>query len=168
MRIHETVEHAASPQQVFEMICSPDYQELKCTRSGALEHEVAVEVEDDARTIVTRRRLPTDGFPDFARKFVGDSVDVIETTVWSLTPDEDGGHSASLHLEIPRTPVSMSGSVVLEATDDGGTEHTMEGELKANIPFLGSKVEAAVAPVLAKALRLEGRLSREWFEEKPA
>lgn len=168
MRIHETIEHAAPPQQVFEMICSPDYQELKCSRSGAIEHEVAIEVEEDARTIVTRRRLPTEGFPDFARRFVGDSVDVIETTVWSLTSDDDGGHSASLHLEIPRTPVSMAGSVMLSATDDGGTEHTVEGELKANVPFVGGKVEAAIAPVLASALRLERTLGREWLEDEPA
>ncbi|QDO89217.1 DUF2505 domain-containing protein [Ornithinimicrobium ciconiae] len=164
MRIHETIEHSATPQQIFEMICSPDYQELRCVRSGALEHEVAIEVEDDARTIVTRRRLPTDGFPDFAKKFVGEAVDVVETQVWALTPDEDGGHSASLHLEIPRTPVSLTGSVVL-APGGAGTEHTVEGELKANVPFLGSKIEQAVAPVLGSGLRLEGRLSREWFEQ---
>lgn len=167
MRIHETVEHSATPQQVFEMICSPDYQELKCTRSGALEHEVAIEVEDDARTIVTRRRLPTEGFPDFARKFVGDAVDVVETQVWGLTADEEGGHTASLHVEIPRTPVSLSGSVSLVA-GGAGTEHTVEGDLKANVPFLGSKIEAAVAPVLARALRLEAKLSPEWFSQNPS
>lgn len=167
MRIHETVEHEASPQQVFDMICSADYQELKCTRSGALEHEVAIEVEDDARTVVTRRRLPTEGFPDFAKRFVGESVDVIETQVWGLAADEDGGHTASLHVEIPRTPVSMTGSVSLAAAG-AGTEHTVEGELKANVPFIGSKVEQAVAPVLARALKLEARLSREWFQNPPA
>lgn len=167
MRIHETVEHRAAPQQVFDMICSADYQELKCTRSGALEHEVAIEVEQDARTIVTRRRLPTDGFPDFVRKFVGDAVDVVETQVWGLGADEDGGHTASLHVEIPRTPVSMSGSVSLLARG-AGTQHTVEGDLRANVPFLGSKIEAAVAPVLASALRLEARLSTEWFEQPPA
>ncbi|USQ75270.1 DUF2505 domain-containing protein [Ornithinimicrobium cryptoxanthini] len=167
MRIHETVEHDASPQQVFEMICSPDYQELKCTRSGALEHEVAIEVEEDARTIVTRRRLPTDAFPDFVQKFVGDSVDVIETQVWGLTADEDGGHSASLKVEIPRTPVTMSGSVYLTPAGEG-TEHTVEGELKASVPFLGAKIEKAIAPVIASSLRLEGRLSREWIEDASA
>lgn len=167
MRIHETVEHDASAQQVFEMICSPDYQELKCTRGGALEHEVAVEIEEDARTIVSRRRLPTDAFPDFVRKFVGDSVDVVETQVWGLAADEDGGHSASLKVEIPRTPVVMSGSVYLTPSG-AGTEHTVEGELKANIPFLGAKIEQAIAPVIASALRLEGRLSREWLKDDPA
>ncbi len=166
MRIHETVEHAAGPQQVFDMICSAEYQELKCVRSGALEHEVAIEVEDDARTIVTRRRLPTEGFPDFARRFVGDAVDVVETQVWGLNGDEDGRHTASLHVEIPRTPVSMSGSVLL-ASGGAGTQHTVEGELRANVPFLGGKIEDAVAPVLARALRLEAVLSQEWFEQHP-
>lgn len=166
MRIHETVEHGAAPQQVFEMICSADYQELKCTRSGALEHEVAIEVEQDTRTIVTRRRLPTDGFPDFARKFVGDAVDVVETQVWGLSGDDDGGHAASLHVEIPRTPVIMSGSISL-TPGGAGTQHTVEGDLRANVPLLGSKIEAAVAPVLASALRLEARLSAEWFDQSP-
>jgi hypothetical protein len=164
MRIHETVEHLASPQQVFEMICSADYQEMKCARSGSIEHEVAVEVEDDARTIVTRRRLPTEGFPDFARRFVGDAVDVVETQVWGLAPDDDGGHTASLHVEIPRTPVTMSGSAFLTAAGSG-TEHTIEGELKANVPFIGSKIEEAIAPILARALRLEAKLSQEWFAD---
>ncbi|HLS44316.1 MAG TPA: DUF2505 domain-containing protein [Ornithinicoccus sp.] len=165
MKIHETIEHQASPQQVFEMICSPDYQELKCTRSGAIEHEVAIEVEDDARTIVIRRRLPTDRFPDFARKFVGNAVDVVETQVWGLAPDEDGGHTASLHVEIPRTPVTMSGSLFL-APEGDGTAHTLEGELKANVPFIGSKIEEAVAPIISSALRLEARLSPEWFADQ--
>lgn len=163
MRIHETVEHGATPQQVFEMICSPDYQELRCVRGGALEHEVAIEVEEDARTIVTRRRLATEGFPDFVRRFVGDSVDVVETQVWPLAPDEDGGHAASLHLEIPRTPISLTGSVVL-APSGTGTEHRVEGDLRANVPFIGSKIEQAVAPIIGKSVRLEGRLSQEWFE----
>lgn len=168
MRIHETVEHAMPPQQVFEMICSPDYQELKCTRSGATEHEVVIEVENDARTIVTRRSLPTDGFPDFARKFVGETVDVVETTVWELTQDDDGGYSASLQVEIPRTPVSMTGAVQLRPAEGGGTTHVVEGELKANLPFIGSKIEKAIAPVLADALRLEQRLGKEWFQDNQA
>lgn len=164
MRIHETVEHSVTPQQVFEMICSPDYQDLRCVRGGALEHEVAIEIEDDARTIVTRRRLPTDSFPEFARRFVGASVDVVETQVWALALDEDGGHSASLHLEIPRTPISLTGSVLL-APSGTGTQHIVEGELKANVPFVGSKIEQSVAPVIASGVRLEGRLSQEWFTQ---
>lgn len=167
MRIHETIEHAASPEQVFEMICTAEYQELKCERSGALEHEVAIEVEQDARTIVTRRRMPTEGFPDIARKFVGDAVDVVETQVWGLAPDEQGGRTASLHVEIPRTPVTLSGSVWL-APGGAGTEHTVEGELRANVPFIGSKIEESVAPVLASALRLEATVGAQWLQEPPA
>lgn len=167
MRIHETIEHAATPEQVFEMICSAEYQERKCERSGALEHEVAIEVEQDARTIVTRRRLPTEGFPDIARKFVGDAVDVVETQVWALAADPEGGRTASLQVEIPRTPVTLNGSVSL-TPGGAGTEHTVEGELKANVPFVGGKIEQAVAPVLASALRLEAKVGAQWLQDPPA
>lgn len=160
MRITETVEHAADPEQVFAMICSPDYQDLKCERSGALEHEVAVEVEEGATTVVTRRRLPSTGFPDFAKGFVGEAVDVVETQRWGQAAD-DGRRTAALHVEIPRTPVVLTGSVRLEPSS-GGTLHTVEGDLKANVPLLGGRIERAVAPVLSSAVRLEGRVGQEW------
>ncbi len=163
MRISETVEHAADPERVLEMLCSSDYQDLKCERSGSLEHEVVIEVEEEATTVVTRRRLPTDGFPDFARSFVGEAVDVIETQRWG-PEQEDGGRTAVLTVELPRTPVHLTGSVRLEPSENG-TLQTVEGELKARVPLLGGRIEQAVAPVISSAVRLEAAVGRDWLRQ---
>lgn len=46
MRITESVEHAATPEQVFTAFGDEGYQVLKCERSGSLEHDVVIEIED--------------------------------------------------------------------------------------------------------------------------
>lgn len=164
MRITESVEHAATPQQVFEMICTPGYQELKCQRSGAVDHEVTIEVEAGATTVVTRRTLPTQGFPDFARRFVGDTVDVVETQRWG-PPGEDGSRQAAVTVEISGTPVEMTGGASL-APGGAGTVHTVDGDLEAHVPLVGGRIERAVAPVLARAVHLEAGVGREWLETR--
>lgn len=165
MRITEAVEHAAAPDRVFEMLTSAGYQDLRCERSGASEHEVAVELEDDATTVVTRRRMSTEGFPDFARSLVGDSVDVIETQRWGPA-EPDGSRTASLAVSISRTPVSLNGSVTLEPSGEG-TRHVVEGDLEAHLPFVGGRIEQAVAPVISSAVRLEREVGQEWLAGHP-
>lgn len=161
MRITETVEHAASPEQVFAAFCDEDYQVLKCERSGSLEHDVVIEVEHGQTVVVTRRQLPTKDFPDFVRGFVGDRVEVVETQRWG-GPGEDGAREGSLNVEIPGTPVHLTGGVHLRPGGEG-TVQTVDGELKANVPLLGGRIEKAVAPVLVRAVRLEGKVVRDWL-----
>lgn len=162
MRISETIEHAATPQEVFAMVTDPAYQELKCQRSGAVQHEVVVEVEADTTIVVTRRTMPTDGFPDFAKGFVGQTVDVVETQRWGEA-SADGSRQASLEVEISGTPVQFVGGVDLEPSA-AGTLQQVDGELKAHVPLLGGRIEKAVAPILIRAVRLEGRVGTEWRE----
>lgn len=164
MRITETIEHQASPQHVFELFCSQEYQELKCTRSGATDHDVAIEVEGDAITVVTRRTLPSDGLPDFARSVVGKTIDVVETQRWGAA-DDDGSREAALEVEIPGTPVQFVGGIDLEPSE-GGSSQRVDGELKAHVPLLGGKIEKAVAPVLIRAVHLEATVVAEWLQRE--
>lgn len=161
MRITETVEHAATPDQVFAVFCDEEYQVLKCERSGSLEHDVVIELEDGLTIVVIRRQLPTKDFPDFVRGFVGDRVEVVETQRWGDAGD-DGAREAALTVEIPRTPVSLTGGVHLRP-GGLGTVQSVDGELKANVPLLGGRIEKAVAPVIVSAVRLEARVVRDWL-----
>lgn len=167
MRITESIEQAAPTEDVFAMICSHSFQELKCERSGALEHEATIEVEDDATTIVTRRRLPTDDFPDFVRSVVGSTVDVVETQRWGGA-DSDGSRGAGVEVHIPGTPVEFTGSMWLVPAEGAPdrSRHDLDGELQAHVPMLGGRIEKSVAPVLAKAFRLEATVAQEWREQQ--
>jgi len=182
MRITEKLHHAAGVEEVFAMLSNQAFQELRCERSGSVEHEVTIEQpvdhgggaygdgDADGPTVVTRRRMTTDEFPDFAKKLIGHTVDLIETTRWGATAS-DGTREAAYTLNVEGTPVNVVGGVHLrpsaEVAAGGGqgavTTHTVDGELNAHIPFIGAKVERAVRPFVTRAIELEAQLGREWL-----
>lgn len=181
MRITEKLHHAADVHEVFAMLIDPGFQELRCERSGSLEHEVTIEDPVDGAAsgpaggeagpiVVTRRRMATDEFPDFAQKLIGHTIDIVETTRWGAAAS-DGTREAAYTLNVEGTPVTVVGGVHLRPSSEvaaGGeqgpvTTHTVDGELNAHMPFIGAKVERAVGPLITKAIDLEAQLGREWL-----
>jgi hypothetical protein len=45
-----------------------------------------------------------------------------------------------------------------------GCVETIEGDLKARIPLLGSKIEQAAEPAIRGAIRVESRTGKAWLE----
>lgn len=166
MRITEQLRHPASVDVVFAMLRDPAYQELRCVRSGSVKHEVTIEEPvDEARdgpTVVTRRRMATDDFPDVVKSFIGRTVDIVETVSWG-PPTADGTREAGFTLSVEQTPVTLVGGVHI-ATEDDHTVHTVDGELNAHVPFIGGKIERGIGPVIARTIEMEEQVGREWLE----
>ena len=167
MRITETVEHAADPRRVFTMLCDPAYQEMRRERSGALDQTVDVEV--DAATgdtvVTTQRHLPSDQLPDFARALTGPQLLVVETVRWGAA-DADGEREGAMSIDLPGTPVHFLGGIYLRRSAGSAgqhTDHVVEGDLEANIPILGKKIEAAIAPQIRETVRREQQIAQEWL-----
>ncbi len=163
MRITETVVHPADPGRSFEMLSDPAYQELRCERSGATDQTVTVERDGDATVVTTRRHLPSDGVPDFARAFVGPQILLVETVRWGGA-DADGEREGAMSIDLPGLPVSFTGGVHLRVgSEPGTTDHIVDGDLEANIPFLGRRIEEAVAPRISAIVRVEEQVAKEWL-----
>lgn len=163
MRITETVVHPADPVRTFEMLTDPAYQELRCARSGALDQTVTVETDGDATVVTTRRHLPSEGVPDMARAFVGPQILLVETVRWGPA-DADGEREGAMSLDLPGLPVTFTGGVHLRVgAEPGTTSHVVDGDLEANIPFLGHKIEQAVAPRISEIVQVEEQVAREWL-----
>jgi hypothetical protein len=163
MRISETVVHPASPARTFEMLCDRAYHELRCQRSGATDQTVTVETADDATVVTTRRHMPSDGVPDFARAFVGPQILLVETVRWGAA-DADGEREGAMSIDLPGLPISYTGGVHLRVgAEPGTTDHVVEGDLEANIPFLGRRVEEAVAPRIHEIIQVEKQVAQEWL-----
>lgn len=163
MRITETAVHATDPWTTYEMLTDPGYQELRCRRSGATDQTVSVESQDGATVVTTRRHLPSDGVPDFARAFVGPTLLLVETVRWGAA-DQDGEREAAVSLELPGLPVSFTGGTHLRrGAREGTTEQVVDGDLEAGVPLLGHRIEKAVAPRVSEIMRIEQEAAREWL-----
>ncbi len=161
MQITKAIEYAAPPEQVFAMLADPAFQAAKCEATHPLHHTESVTPKGDQTEIVTRRVMPTDDFPDFAKSMIGAKVAVTETIVWSPAAG-DGSRSGTITLGIGDAPVGMAGTIRLTPSASG-TLIEIDGELKAKIPLLGSKIEKAAAPSILEAIDREHETGIAWL-----
>ena len=122
-----------------------------------MRHTVQIERDGTGhdRRRSTRSRRPS-GIPGFAKKFVGDEINIVQSEDW--TSPEKG----NIHVTIPGKPGEMSGTALLTEDPDGTTE-TVNLTVKVNIPLVGGKIEGLIADLLSKALRAEHRTGVTWL-----
>lgn len=161
MKIARTLEYTATPDEVFAVLADPAFQEAKCAATGAISYSASVQAQGDATVISTKRELPADGLPDFARSMVGNTLTVVETQTWQA-PGADGARTGTVAMTVPGAPITLKGTLALDAAGQGTIEH-LDAELKASIPLVGGKIEKAAAPAIEDAITIEGRTAHEWL-----
>ena len=154
MDIKTRVEFAADVEQVFAMMTDRAYLEEVCQASHAISYDAAV----TGTTTSTTRKLPA---PDMAQKFVGQTVTVLEETVWGPA-DATGTRTGRTSMKIPGQPVTMKGTVEL-AGGGLGTVAELTGDLKVAIPILGKKLEQSIAPTIVAGFRVQQKIGDTWL-----
>ena len=153
----------ADADTVFAMLTDEQYVTRKATAMGALEHDVSVTaLEGGGARIRLERTLPA-MVPDFVRPLVGETIRVVQTEDWGpVRPD--GGRTGRMTATISAAPVSLSGELTLEP-NDGSSVHRIEAEVRARVPFVGSKIEKAIGEVILLAARKEEQVGSAWLAE---
>jgi Protein of unknown function (DUF2505) len=161
MKISETADYPATPDAVFAMLATEDFQARKCEATGARRHSVSISERGDHTVIVSKRDMPTDDFPDFVKNMVGHTLAVTETQDWG-PPGSDGSRQGALAVDIAGAPLGLVGTLSLKPGGQG-TVQTVEGDLKATIPLIGAKIEKAAAPAIRSAIRVENETGHTWL-----
>jgi hypothetical protein len=162
VRLTAEIRYDAPPADVFAMVSDQRFQDEVCAATGAVSHSVTVERSaDGGATVTTSRDLPTDGFPDYVKGFVGATLTVRRVDVWGPA-GADGSRTGTMFVEIPGAPVRLDGTVRM-APQGGGTLEEVDGDLKASIPLLGGKVERAAEPAVRAAISKEQEVGRAWL-----
>jgi hypothetical protein len=164
MKLSETTSSDATVEETFEAHCQQSVREDACKLSGALSWDVTVEpASDGGARIQVDRTMPAE-VPDFAKKFLGDTIEVRQVEEWSPA-DSSGGRTARVKVTIKGQPASMAGSAVLQPSGSGSVE-TVEGDVKVDVPFIGKKFEPEIVRVIAKAIRIEQETALEWIHSR--
>jgi hypothetical protein len=156
MRITETLEFTAPPEAVFDATVDTAFQEAVCEATSLGDYTVDIRTEGDRTIVATQRHLPSDDLPSFARSFVGDHFVIQETQDWGPA-DADGTRVCDLRLHIAGTPLTLTGTITMRAGGPGTIE-TIDADLRANIPFLGGRIEQAASEPIRAAIEIEGEV----------
>lgn len=150
-----TITWNAPIDRVYAMITDPAYQEKRSQAGSPLRAESSVTPSGDGATISVFRLMAIDP-PGFLKNFVGNSIGIQETQVWS------GPDSATILVEIQKQPGDVKGTIRL--TESAGvTTVTIDAEIAVRVPLVGSKVEGYVAGILDKLLGHDDELGQAWL-----
>lgn len=152
----------ATPEQAYALSIDPQFRAAVCEATDALDHDVSVDEHDDGTsTVVVNRTMPAD-VPDFIKKMIGDTVDIVQSEEWG-EPDGAGQRTADLVVQIKGQPAKMTGTTSIVTTGEG-TAIRIEGNLKVSIPFVGSKVEPEIAKSFYAAIQKEQETGTSWLD----
>ncbi len=158
-RIDETQRYDAAPESVYGLLLDPEFVIAKCLASGSIEATAEAITEDGHTTLVSRRVLPAK-LPGFAKKFVGETLTLIETQQWH--EPQGGSRTASFLVDFGNNPISFHGSIALDP-DGAGTAVRTEGEVKCTVPFVGGRIEGVAKDWIGKYLAKEQTVASEWL-----
>ncbi|MCB0894109.1 MAG: DUF2505 domain-containing protein [Nocardioides sp.] len=154
--IHDIV-YDAPLAEVSAMLGDPSFREDVCTYQRVLRSSVRVDDRGGGtRTVVVEQVQPAKGIPSFAKKFVGNEIDIVQREEWTT---ED---AAELHVTIPGKPGEMLGTIAL-AESGGLTTETVDVTIKVHLPLVGGKIEGLIADLLRKALDAENAVGRDYL-----
>ncbi len=153
--VHELT-YDAPAAEVFAMLADPAFREEVCERIGVLRQEVTIEATDTTMEATIDQVQPAQGLPGFAKKLVGDTINVVQQESWS-SPE-----AGDITVTIPGKPGEMSGTARL-VEDGGTTTEQVDMSVKVNLPLVGGKIEGLVADMLLQALKAENEAGRAYL-----
>ena len=156
MHFHQELEYDASPAEVYAMLADPAFREAVCEAGDSVRHDVSITPKGAGMSVSVDQVQPAAGIPSFARKIVGDEIEILQREEWSSETD------ASLDVSIPHKPGHLKGTITLRE-NGSGTVETVDAEVKVHIPMVGGKLEKLISDMLGSALRSEHRVGKAWL-----
>ena len=160
MELKQTASYNATPEEIFATITDATFREQACEKTKALSYDVTVTESGGDTVVRVQREMTSEGVPDIARRFVGQSLTVIQTETWHPVK-ADGSREADITGDIPGTPVSIKGTGRL-APEGGTTVQATNLDVKVSVPLIGRKIEPFVVDAIRAGLLKEHELTHAW------
>ena len=155
MRFQHENRYDASADDVVAMQTDEAYRSSLKSRTRSAGHSVSVTDEGGTTVVEVDQRLKTEGIPSFARKLVGETIQLVQREEWT-------GSRATFELTIPGKPGHLRGTVVVEPDGDGAVER-VSGEAKASIPLVGGKIEKLLIDLVTHSLQRSQERGAAWL-----
>ena len=148
-------------ETVSKMYFDRAFFERKYREQGAWDVEVLEHHRDD-RTfrIKCRFTMKSDApIPDFARKFVADSISIVQQDSWDMQK-----LTGRIDTELKGMPVKIFADMTL-SPDGQGCVNRLKWNVACNIPLIGGKLEKIIAEDLQIKSKKDQQVSKSILQD---
>lgn len=152
MKVERDHPYPHAPEAVYALFTDAEEVHAKQEAIGA--REICIEEcerDDEGADVAFVRQLPAD-VPGILKKFLQPWNTVRQSEQWRV--GDDDVLRADLEIEIAGVPVTVTGTLELEPTDDGCVNH-VRMDVDSGIPFVGKTLAEFVAKDCKRILRDE-------------
>jgi hypothetical protein len=160
MELKMSASYDATPEEVFAIVTDTTFREQACEKTKALSYDVKVSTSGNDTVVRVSREMESTDIPDMARKFVGETLTVVQTETWHPA-GADGSRTADVSGEIANTPVTLKGTARISA-NGAQTVQAIDLDVKVAVPLIGKKLEPFVVDAIRAGLQKEHDLGHEW------
>jgi hypothetical protein len=155
-RLTHELTYDAPMADVAEMLADTSFREEVCEFQGVKRAMVSIDSDDNGMEVTIDQVQAAHGIPSFAKKFVGDEINIVQREYWSSPTEGD------INVTIPGKPGEMAGTARL--SESGGvTTEKVDMTVKVNLPLVGGRIEGLIADLLLKALKAENVVGRDYL-----
>jgi hypothetical protein len=162
MELKHSTSYDATGEEIFAIVTDATFREQVCEQTKSLSYDVKVTQAGGDTVVRVERELPSDNLPDIARKFVGQTLTVVQTETWHPAKP-DGSRDADVKGEIAGAPVTIKGTARI-AAEAGQTVQAIQLDVKVAVPLIGKKIESLVVDAIRAGLVKEYELGHVWAD----
>jgi hypothetical protein len=145
-------------EEVRAMLADPDFRQAVSAFQRVQDFAVTIEEYDDgSMTVDLDRTYGTEQVPLFARRFVGETIDLVQREEWT-SPTK-----ATFDVSIPGKPGDVNGTAVLRQVG-ADTIEDVSLDVSVGLPLVGGKLEDLIGGLMRDAFRAENKVGLEWLD----
>ncbi len=156
MRFRHELTYDAPLPQVIAMLADRTFREEVCTYQRVVRSSVELDGSGAGMTVTIDQVQHAHKVPGFAKKFVGDEINIVQHESWTTDSEAD------LELAIPGKPGRIVGGIALTSSGNTTVE-TVDVDITVSIPLVGNKISGLIADLMRRALTAEESVGRDYL-----
>lgn len=162
-RMEHRASFAAPAEKVFATLVDETFLTARLERLGGKDAALTGRSVDGERaTITLRQGIDAQHLPSVARALLNGDLVVTREERWRREGD---GYVADTAASVSGVPGRISGTMRLAGGDAAPTVLSTVAEVTVSIPFVGGKVESAVAEQITRLVAAEAEFATDWLAE---
>jgi hypothetical protein len=154
--------YPVAADELYATLVSRKYLEAKLAEIGGQNAAlVDLAADADAAKCQLRQGVSQRHLPGAVQKILRGDLIIERSETWRKTaPDR---YEGTISARVKDAPGSIGGALLIERDGGAGSAFQISGDVKIDVPFVGGKIESAVADQILRLMEREAAFTQDWL-----